>query len=175
MFRYKTIADVLTITRVFCGFYLFLLALGGKPDTLPIAASILLLSWATDILDGPLARKGKANNSTWVGQHDLTADQLVGTGVWLYLWSADYVSPVFGVGYLALSILLLLWTRSVHVAWAVQAIPYLMMIITVYVYTKVFAIILVTWLLLVTLVTWPRFTQEKVPEFLGGIAKLFKH
>jgi len=175
MLRYKTVADIFTVTRIFCGFYLIWLAWQGNPEALTIAASILLISWITDVLDGPLARKGKENNLTWVGEHDLTADLIVGTGIWLYLWSADYVSPIFGMGYLVLSVLLLLWTHAVHVAWAVQAIPYLMMIITVFVHAKAFAILLVSWILLVTIVTWPRFTQEKVPEFLGGVTKLFKH
>ena len=175
MLRTKTLADIFTIVRILCGAFLFYLAWERDPGTITVASSVLLVAWITDSLDGPLARMDSYRKATWVGEHDLLADLIVSAGVWVYLWSNEYVHPVLGIGYLVLAIFLVWWTNSVHVAWGVQAIPYLMMIITDFYYAKVYAVLLVLFILILVVATWPRFPREKVPEFVHGIRKLFVH
>lgn len=172
MLSLKTLADALTLLRVFCALFLARLAWFGDPTALPMAAVALLTAWMSDALDGPLARRDPSGRHTWIGDNDLAVDILVATGIWAYLWSAGYVSTSIGLGYFIVAGVLLIITRSVHVGWGIQAIPYGLMIYTTFIYAPTYAYILCGWILLIIIVTWPRFPQEKVPEFLQGIAQL---
>ncbi len=173
MIRTKPIADVLTASRFLLGASLAWLGLQDGEETLPLAVSFLLTSWITDVLDGPLARRDPARTVTWLGEHDLTADLMVAGGAWVYLGLSGFLSPVVMWGYILLAALALWRTRSLYVGWGVQPIPYAAMIWTAYLYARMYAWLLMLWIALVVVVTWPRLPQKAV-EFIQGIGALFR-
>lgn len=96
-----------------------------------ISASLFLwVAWVTDLLDGSIARLEPRKIQTWIGRHDLTADVTVAFGSWLFLTLSGLISPFIGFGYILLSAFLLLYFKSEHLAWGLQAPPYGMMILT---------------------------------------------
>ena len=73
----KTVADTLTSIRFLLGLYLIWLGFRGGPEAVAAAALTLLVAWATDVLDGPPARRDPRGIHTWIGDHDLEADVTV--------------------------------------------------------------------------------------------------
>ncbi len=144
-------------------------------SALGAASLLLLLAWVTDLLDGPLARRDPRHIQTWIGEHDLTADILVALGVWLFLGESRLVYPSVVAGYLIICAALLFLTRSQHLGWAVQAIPYGLFLLVDLTSSqfRFYGILLVCWVLTVVVVTWPRFPQKTLPEFLDGMRNLF--
>ncbi|MGB8952343.1 MAG: CDP-alcohol phosphatidyltransferase family protein [Candidatus Aminicenantales bacterium] len=170
----KTLADALTSVRPLIGFFLVWLGWKEGKQALPLAAVLMLLAWITDILDGPLARMDRVRPVTWIGQHDLEADLIGAGGVWLYLWLAGFLSTAIGAGYLIFSCASLWLTGSMYVGWGIQVVPFAAMIGTAVVHARPFGWMLIAWLCIIVVVTWPRLPREKAPEFLRGIALLFR-
>ncbi|RME85131.1 MAG: hypothetical protein D6775_03605 [Caldilineae bacterium] len=173
MFREKTIADVLTVARFLIGVYLFWLGSLGERATLSLAASLLWLAWVTDVLDGPIARRSPIPTISRIGRHDLHADMTVTAGTWGYLWLSGFIGTSLAFIVAVLAILLIWYTRSIHVCSAVQATSYGTMLYTCFANAPFYGWALVSWLALVVGVTWPRFPQ-KASEFLHGIASLIR-
>jgi len=174
LLRTKALADVLTGVRFLLGLYLIPLGLYGGSEAVVPATLILLLAWATDVLDGPLARHDPRGIHTWIGDHDLEADMMVALGVWTYLTTAGYLAPWLAVAYL-LAVAAALWHfRSIHVAWGVQALPYGAMIWTALQVAPSYGLLLVAWIALVLVATWPRFPRQTLPEFLNGVRRLLQ-
>jgi len=134
------------------------------------AALTLLVAWATDVLDGPLARRDPRDIRTWIGDHDLEADVTVALGVWIYLTLAGFLSPWLAVAYVLAAAAALWHLDSTHLAWGVQALPYGAMIWT----SWPCGLLLVAWIGLVVVVTWPRFPRHTLPEFLNGMRSLWR-
>jgi phosphatidylglycerophosphate synthase len=172
MIRAKTIADTLTVTRVFLALFILWLGVTGGSQALPAAMTALIFAWSTDVLDGPLARRAPSVPQTWVGERDLQADMSVGLGVLGYLTFAGFVPLWAGVAYLAASAALLLLFRSRHVGMLVQASPYGLMLYTALRQATLQGGIAVAFILLAVILTWPRFPQETVPSFLRGMRDL---
>jgi phosphatidylglycerophosphate synthase len=172
MIRAKTIADTLTVTRVFLALFILWLGVTGGSEALPAAMTALIFAWATDLLDGPFARRDPTAPQTWVGEHDLQADMSVGLGVLGYLTFAGFAPVWLGLAYLAVCAALLLIFRSIHVGMLVQAPPYAMMLYVALRFATLQGGIAVAWILLAVIVTWPRFPNETVPGFLRGMREL---
>jgi len=170
----KTFADVLTSLRVLIGFLLVLLGLKEGQSGLPLASLLLLLAWITDLLDGPLARLDKVRPTTWIGQRDLEADLIGAGGLWLYLWLSGFLSTALGAGYFILSCLLLWRTGSMYVGWGIQVLPFSTMILKAFIHVRPFGLMLIAWVFIIVIATWPRLPREKAPEFIRGIAALLK-
>jgi len=68
----SVLADALTTTRFV--FVLIILRIGLRQGTegLPAVAALTVLSWTTDVLDGPLARR--SSRPTHLGPYDAVAD-----------------------------------------------------------------------------------------------------
>jgi phosphatidylglycerophosphate synthase len=172
MIRAKTIADTLTVTRVFLALLILWVGVTGGSEALPAAMTALIFAWATDLLDGPFARRDPSAEQTWVGERDLHADMSVGLCVLGYLTFSGFIPVWAGVAYLALCVALLLYFRSVHLGWLVQAPPYLMMLILSLLYARIQGYIAIAWMLLGVIFTWPRFPRETVPTFLRAMRAL---
>ncbi|HUW11983.1 MAG TPA: CDP-alcohol phosphatidyltransferase family protein [Anaerolineae bacterium] len=172
MIRAKTIADTLTIARVFLALLILWLGVTGGSEALPAAMTALIFAWATDLLDGPLARRDPSAPQTWVGERDLYADVSVGLSVLGYLTFAGFIRLWAGIAYLAICVALLLQFRSVHLGWLVQAPPYLMMFVLALRQAPLQGGIAVAWMLLGVILTWPRFPKETIPAFLRGMRAL---
>ena len=176
MEKTKPIADLLTSVRAVVGVLIFWEGVCCGARALGAASLLLLLAWVTDLLDGPLARHDPRGVQTWIGENDLSADILVALGVWLFLGVSGLVPMTIVVGYLAICVVLMLLTRSRHMGWAVQAIPYGAMLLVDLTSTRyrLYGALLVAWVLTVVVVTWPRFPQKTLPEFLDGMKGLFR-
>lgn len=170
----KTLADTLTSARLLLGPYLMWLGWREGPEAIRPATLTLLAAWATDVLDGPLARRDPRGIHTWIGDHDLEADVTVALGVWTYLALAGFLSPWLAVAYVLAATAALWHFGSVHLAWGVQALPYGAMIWTAWRVVPPYGVLLVAWIGLVLVATWPRFPRHTLPEFLGGMRNLWR-
>lgn len=167
----RPIADFLTVTRGILGFFIAGLGLRGGKEVLPIAGISLLLAWISDVSDGPLARRDTDHPVTWVGAHDLTADMTVAGGVWMYLTFSGFIPPVLSIGIALISLFFLWKTHSIHVTSAMQAISFGTMLFTCLGHAPFYGFLLIGWLVVLVIVTWPRFLY-KADEFIKGISDL---
>jgi phosphatidylglycerophosphate synthase len=172
MLQAKTLADTLTGGRFLLAFYLLWLGLQNDPAAIAPATLALLLAWISDVLDGPLARRDLYRRHTWIGDHDLAADLAVALGTWLYLALAGFVPFVPAVAYAAAASAAVWHFGSVPLAWGVQALPYAAMIWTALRLVPPHGWLLVTWIAVVLLATWPRFPRQILPDFLNGMRAL---
>lgn len=170
----KTIADILTAGRAILGLLLIYTGILYKADGLAFATVTLLSAWITDILDGPIARRDTREITTWIGEHDLEADLIVALGVWFYLGLAGFISPIWIITYLVLAIMAMFITRSIYIGWLVQVIPYGSMIVVSVMFARPYGIVIITYLLFILVLTWPRFIHQKVPDFVNGLIDIFK-
>jgi cardiolipin synthase len=172
MLQAKTLADTLTGVRFLLGLYLLWLGMHEGPGALPTAALMLLVAWITDLLDGPLARRDVRRRHTWIGDHDLEADLAVALGTWLYLALAGFISFVFAAAYGVFGAAALWQFGSAPLAWGLQALPYGAMIWTALRHVPLYGFLLATWVGLLVVITWPRFPQHMLPEFLNAMRDL---
>ena len=172
MLRAKTLADALTSMRFLLGPYLVWLGLCSGPEGVATAALTLLTAWVTDVLDGPLARRDARGLHTWIGDHDLEADLTVALGIWFYLALAGFIPFWLAVAYGLAGAAALRHFGSAHLAWGLQALPYGAMIWTARRIAPAYGLLLVAWIGLVLVVTWPRFPHRILPEFLNGMQNL---
>jgi cardiolipin synthase (CMP-forming) len=172
MIRVKTLADTLTVSRVFLAFVILWLGMAGGSEALPAATAVLIVAWATDLLDGAVARCDRSAEQTWVGRHDLHADMSVGLGVLGYLTIAGFVHVWAGIGYLLVCAVLLWMTRSDAVGMAVQAPPYGLMLYQALRHAPLQGGMAIAYLALIVIITWPRFPRQTVPGFLRGMRDL---
>lgn len=170
----KTVADLLTVVR-FClaGFMVWIGGQGGA-GALPTVVIVLILAWMTDVLDGPLARRDPLARRTWIGDRDLEADMSVGLAVLAYLTLAGYLTLKVAIGYVVICVALVWYFRSPHLGWAIQAPPYFGLICAALRDAPGYGLAVLGYIALVIVVTWPRFPQMVVPEFLEGMRNLAK-
>ncbi|UCC61700.1 MAG: CDP-alcohol phosphatidyltransferase family protein [Anaerolineae bacterium] len=168
----KTLADLLTAVR-FClaGFILWLGVKGGA-EALPAVVVTLILCWLTDLLDGPLARRDPSKRRTWIGDRDLEVDMSVGLAVLAYLTLAGYLALKAAIGYVVVCAAMLWYFWSPQLGWAVQAPPYAGMIYTALRNAPRYGLMLVAYVALLIVATWPRFPRVMVPQFLEGMRNL---
>jgi phosphatidylglycerophosphate synthase len=170
----KTLADTLTSLRFLLAFYLIWLGWKKGPEAIGSAALMVLVAWITDLLDGPLARRDPRGIRTWIGDRDLEADLAVALGAWIYLMLAGFLSPWLAGSYLVLAAVALWRLGSAQLAWGLQALPYGAMIWTSWRMAPVYGLLLVAWIGLVIVATWPRFPRQTVPDFLNGVRALWR-
>ena len=172
MFQLKAVADTLTGARFLLGLYVVWLGMSNGAEALPAAALTLLVAWISDVLDGPLARRDSRQRHTWIGDHDLEADLAVALGVWVYLALAGFVSAHLALIYGVAAAAMLWHYGSAPLAWGLQALPYAAMIWVSVQRVPPYGLLLLTFTGLVVVLTWPRFPQRVLPEFLSGIRDL---
>lgn len=176
MFVSKQVADLLTGLRCFIALVFAWLGLTRGVDGLSLAAWLLLVAWITDGLDGPLARHSRRQYSSWLGDHDLQIDMAVSGGLMFYLTAAGLISPWMAAGYiLAWAIIFARWGLVRSLGMLVQAPIYAWFIrITLRAVPEI-GQYLVAWIIALVFITWPRFPQQIVPNFLSGIKSLREH
>jgi phosphatidylglycerophosphate synthase len=172
MRRTKWLADLLTCTRILLAVYLAWLGIAiGKP-ALPSVVATVVVTWLTDLFDGPIARRDVVGRRTWVGDHDAEADLSVALGIICYLVFSGYVHPPIGLG-LGL-VLMALWIFVSHqAAWPAYAVPYAIIILLALDRAPFYAWVAIGYLLLTLAVTWPRFVHQYLREFFDAIYGLF--
>lgn len=169
----KQIADLITFSRVILAIILVWLGLIQGSVGLPLAAGIMLLDWTGDALDGTFARRSRVRYQTWIGNHDLQVDLLVSLGLLVFLVASGFWEVRRALVYV------LVWS-VVFWHWGLQ--PALGMLFQGPVYAWFIWIALhqfpsagwmmVGWVLLAVVLTWPKFPKMVVPGFLAGMREV---
>lgn len=143
-------------------------------EGLPLAVTLLIFSWTSDSLDGPLARRSRRHSSTWIGCHDLEFDIAVSGGLLIYMALAGFVGmPVVAVYVLVWALIFWRWGSARSLGMLVQAPIYGWFISVAIRNAWAAGQWLVVWILGAVLITWPRFPKEIIPEFLKGMRSLW--
>ena len=134
---------------------------------------IVMLSWLTDLLDGPLARRDSTSPVSWVGRHDAEADLTTSLGVVAYLvlsgTMAGWVGALIGLATLAL------WgLYSRQLAWPLYATPYGVLVFAAFRAAPAFGWLTVTYLMVTAVTRWPRLRREYLPEFVRVVGDLLQ-
>jgi len=108
----KNLADYLTLSRVFIGLVILLLAFIGK-DVFLIVLSLVFIGALTDILDGRVARRYlNEGEESRLGRYDIVADIIFILCIIAYLsFSGIVLSALAGIGWIAL-VLLASWLTA---------------------------------------------------------------
>lgn len=164
----KMLADTLTLSRLvlFCGF--LWLGLEDGSSRLPVAITLLILSWTTDSFDGPIARRSHGQVSTWLGDHDLEVDMLVSMGVLVFLLLSGFVEALLVSVYVILWALIF-WRYGTYrsLGMLFQAPIYAWFIVISMREAPSVGVWMLVWIALAVLFTWPRFLREIIPDFLS--------
>ncbi len=166
----KQVADFLTVLRAVLAFVLAWLGFSQGDAGLPLAAWLLTASWTSDMLDGPLARRSRVSYQTWVGDHDLQIDMSVAAGLLIYMAVAGFVDPVVAAVYILIWMVYFI-RRGVprELGMLAQAPVYGWFIWVALNHAPASGWWLVGFILIMVVITWPKFPQEMVPGFLAGM------
>ena len=168
----KYLADFLTGSRLLIAIILGWLGWTSGLDVWLIATSLVIYAWTSDVLDGALARRSKVDISTWIGNHDLYFDMAVATGLLTFLTACDSVNLSLSIIYMLSWILIFsrfgviaslgkLFQAPIY-GWFIFA--------TLRTHPMLGGLILI-FLLIMVVVTWPRFPNDTIPGFLTGFKK----
>jgi len=169
----KQVADLITTTRALLAFALPWLGINMGESSLTTAVWLLILNWMGDVLDGTLARRSSKQYHTWIGDHDLEVDILVSAGLLFYMLGAGFVD-IRLLGYYALICVLMIWYWGFNrsLGMLIQAPIYGCFIWVSLQKEPSVGIWLVIWILVVVIITWPRFPNEVIPGFLTGMKEV---
>lgn len=172
MFRHtKPLADVLTVMRAILGFCIAGLGWAVGKEALPTAVMAMVVSWLSDLVDGPLARRDPDARPTWVGEHDAESDLTTSLGVAAYLSLSGYIAAWVGVGLII--VILLLWVLHSHqLAWPFYAIPYVILIGLALQDAPLFGWLAIIYLGITLLIRWRRLKGEYLPQFFDAVRHL---
>jgi len=169
----KPLADLLTVSRGVLA--ICLAGLGGiyGAKALPTAVLVVIISWLTDLLDGPLARRDPDLQISWVGEHDAEADLAVSLGVAAYLVLSGYL--VAWLGAVMVLTILGLWVLHSHqLAWPFYALPYVILLVVSFQDAPFLGWVAVGYLLATLAARWSRLQSEFLPEFFQAVGSLFR-
>ncbi len=173
MFVAKQVADLITFGRAAASIALVAVGFFFGSEGLPIAAVLMLLSWMSDFVDGPLARRSRIQYHTWIGDHDLEVDMAVAGGLLAYLVLAGFVSLLAGTLYAAVwTWILWNWRGNRSISMLFQAPIYGWLIWMALKEAQPYGMLLVIWIISLVVITWPRFPREVIPGFLSGFQAL---
>jgi phosphatidylglycerophosphate synthase len=166
----KQVADLLTIFRIILAGIFIWLGLTQGEAGLPLAGWLLIASWTSDTLDGPIARRSRVYYRTWVGDHDLQIDILVAASLLVYMALSGIVDPVVAALYLLLWILYFIRAGVPRSLGMLSQAPiYGWFIWTTLRQAPGTGWWLVGWILVMLVITWPKFPREMIPGFLSGM------
>jgi phosphatidylglycerophosphate synthase len=167
----KPVADLLTVARAVLGVCIAGLGWLRGRCALPTVVGAVIISWLTDLVDGPLARRDKTGRASWIGEHDAEADLAVSLGVAAYLVLAGYLAAWLGAGLVVVT--LLLWGFHSHqLAWPSYAAPYALLIRAALREAPALGWVAVIYLIATLTVRWRRLAGEFVPQFFAALASL---
>lgn len=171
----KQVADLLTGFRVALAFAFPIMGVMYGADALTLAIWTLLLSWTTDALDGPLARRSSRQYHTWLGDNDLGVDMTVSLGLLIYMILSGYVTPAMGLIYISvLGLYFLRFGVPRSMGMLVQAPVYGFFIWAAMREMPDPGYWLLVYPVVITAITWPRFPREIIPGFLNGMRSVFE-
>ncbi len=171
----KLIADIITAVRASLIVLLPWLGWTYGIASLPAAIWLMMADWTGDAVDGAIARRNRPLYYTWLGDHDLEIDMLIAAGLLVYLTAVGFVSPLLAGMYVLVCLLMLWhwrWPRALGML--AQAPVYGWFTLMAVHTTPETGRWLLAWMVMVIIITWPRFPQEVVPNFLKGMNQLFR-
>jgi len=169
--RTKPIADALTQARVVLGLCIAILGFWRGREALPQVVLAVILSWLTDLLDGPLARRDPEREQTWIGEHDAEADLSTSVGVTFYLMASRHLAAWLGIVILLLT--LGLWFLRCHqLAWPFYALPYVALTSVALKAATLLGWAMIAYVASVAVLRWRRLRTEFLPEFFGAARDL---
>jgi phosphatidylglycerophosphate synthase len=171
----KQLADLLTYARAVLSMILALLGFVEGARALPIAAWLMIVSWTSDSLDGPLARRSQVARQTWIGDHDLEVDMLAACGLLVYMAASGFVDPLLALAYvLAWGLIFLRWGILRSLGMVSQGPIYAWFIYTALKQAPPAGFWMLGWILAILVITWPRFPRQVVPGWLAGMRQAWK-
>jgi cardiolipin synthase len=175
MFDPKQIADLVTIARGLLTFGLIWLGWSQGADGLDLAVYLMLVDWIGDVLDGALARRSLSKGHTWIGGHDLEVDISVSVGLLGYMLLAGMVDRSVGAGYLLMWLLIFWhWGYSRSLGMLCQAPIYVGFVYLAIREPPHTGWLIIAWIAIILVITWPRFPREVIPGFLENIRGISK-
>lgn len=169
--RAKTVADILTATRLLLAIFILLLGLLVGREALGTVMMVHLLAWTTDILDGRVARRDTTGKSTWWDDKDFPIDALLVLALFLYLAVSGFIIPWFSIIYLSLGIILLFRFRSQQVAMSFMAPILALTLYLAFRHVPIWGFTTVAWCIVALVTGWPRFVYV-VESFIEGMRTL---
>lgn len=173
-FQPRYLADLLTLSRVSLSLSLIFLGTQSSPQILPQVVLIVLLSWFTDLIDGPIARKETDLSMTIIGAHDKEADLATSVGVTVYLVLAGHIPAAAGLVFLIFLTRIWFW-HSHQLAWPLYALPYAFLLILAFNEAPGYGRLMGTYILAVLVISWPRLNSEFLPEFFEALQSVLQH
>ncbi len=172
MFRHtKPLADLLTLARALLAFCIAGLSLVEGTNTVALAVVGVIVSWLTDLLDGPLARHDPDPETTWIGEHDAEADLSTSLGVTVYLVLSGHLPG--WVGAILVLITLGLWILHSHqLAWPFYAVPYVLLGLFAFQEAPLFGWLAVGYLAIALAIRRRRLWGEFLPAFFEAVRSL---
>lgn len=154
----KTLADLLTLSRVFIALAIVGVGYFAGEAGLETAIRLTLLGWITDLLDGRFARKSGTKN--WVSDLDFPIDMAMLYAMFVYFALSGFVSFQFVLWYtvVALGFILLLRKQAVTKLFATPL--YLLQILIAYSRARRLAYVYLLYIVVVLFVNWERFKHE---------------
>lgn len=171
MIGLKSIADILTFSRIIISAILAWLGWSQGEGGLSLVCVLMMISWTSDILDGFLARRSRIQLTTWIGDHDLFFDMAVALGLLIFMTVAGFINTSISIFYI-LGWTFIFWILSILpvLGKLFQAPIYAWLVFIAFRYEPLFGCLIVIFLLIVIVITWPRFPQDTVPSFLSGFS-----
>lgn len=171
----KNIADAITFSRLLLSLCLIWLGIKFGVSALPWVVWVMILSWTGDSLDGALARHSGTKKQTWVGAHDLQFDVAIAAALLLYLALADFV-PLAGTIFYFLVWVVIFWRFGLNstLGKLFQAPVYGWFIVISIREAPSSGLWVLVWLVVAIVLTWPRFPDQVIPEFIDGVADIWQ-
>ena len=170
----KQLADVITMARALLAPLFAWLGLMEGAGALPLVVVLLILNWTADSIDGVLARMKPIPHQTWVGARDLEVDMVVSCGLLLYMGTAGFLSVAVAAVYLFMWGLYFWWRglpRSLGMLF--QTPIYAWFIWVAAREDPLLGWLMIGWIAIAIIVTWPKFPREIVPGFLSGLKRFW--
>jgi len=173
MIAMKYFADFLTFSRLLLAACLAWLGWSRGADGLQLAALLMIVSWASDVIDGALARRSRVSFRTWIGDHDLSFDMSVAVGLLIFMTAAGYINTSLSIIYILFWGLLFWRFGILSVLGKLFQTPiYAWVIFITFRFEPVFGWMVLIFLFFVICITWPRFPNETVPDCLSGFEQV---
>ena len=169
----KQVADLITTSRAILAIWLPWLGITRGESSLTTVVWVLILNWTGDALDGPLARRSSRQYRTWIGEHDLEVDVLVSIGLLFYMLGAGFVDLlVLGIFFFLCGLIIWNYGFQRSLGMLIQAPIYGWFIWVAVHETPSVGVWLILWVLAVLILTWPRFPNEVILDFLTGMKEV---
>jgi len=169
----KQVADLITFCRVIIGVFLGWSGFTQGAAALPWVVWLMIADWTGDFLDGRIARRSRIGTHSWIGDHDLQVDMVVSLGLLIYLLGSGLTPPWLAVTYL-MAWMLYFYQHGIPrtMGMLFQAPIYAWFIGVALFQVPNAGLWIVIWIVAVIILTWPRFPNEVVPDFLEGMHRL---